>query len=100
MRFARPLSQLTEVLRVDLQWIREHTGLGDRDALGQARTVLRPTVANPAMEAWSLYQYSKEFRALGALAREGLRKSSRSPAAKDTCCSMLCCSPRTLAVCL
>jgi len=27
------------------------------------------------MEAWSLYQYSKEIRALGALAREGLREA-------------------------
>jgi hypothetical protein len=27
--FARPLSQLTEALRVDLRWIREHTRLGE-----------------------------------------------------------------------
>jgi hypothetical protein len=27
--FARPLSQLAEALRVDLDWIREHTRLGD-----------------------------------------------------------------------
>jgi formylglycine-generating enzyme required for sulfatase activity len=27
--FARPLSQLAEALRVDLQWIREHTRIGD-----------------------------------------------------------------------
>jgi TIR domain len=27
--FARPLSQLAEALRVDLQWIREHTRLGE-----------------------------------------------------------------------
>jgi len=27
--FARPLSQLTEALRVDLRWIREHIRLGE-----------------------------------------------------------------------
>jgi hypothetical protein len=29
MGFARPLSQLGEALRVDLQWVREHTRLGE-----------------------------------------------------------------------
>src|SRR6516164_798922 len=35
--FARPLSQLAEALRVDLDWIREHPARGPREAMGRTR---------------------------------------------------------------
>src|SRR5215471_4145457 len=44
--FARPLSQLAEALRVDLQWIREHTRLGEMatrwDKRGRPKSLLLP----------------------------------------------------------
>src|SRR6516225_595321 len=44
--FARPLSQLAEALRVDLQWVREHTRLGEMatrwDKRGRPKTLLLP----------------------------------------------------------
>jgi len=73
--FARPLPQLTEALRVDLRWIREHTRLTSEDC----RETYGRESGPRAMEAWSLYQYGKEIRALRALAREGLREAEPFP---------------------
>src|SRR5262249_46829000 len=59
-------------------------GFGSIPGLGKSRRVgtredCRETYGREsgprAMETWSLYQYSKEIRALRALAREGLREA-------------------------
>jgi hypothetical protein len=85
---------------------------GNRDALGQARTVVRPTAANPDLGRWrhgpSISTARKSVRWERWRAK-GCAKPSRFPAAKNTCgsvlrcsmirCYMLCCSPRTLADC-
>jgi hypothetical protein len=54
--FARPLSQLAEALRVDLQWIREHTRLGEIatrwDKRGRPESLLLRGDDLDAAEAW------------------------------------------------
>src|SRR6516165_4143875 len=54
--FARPLSQLAEALRVDLDWIREHTRLGDLarrwDARGRPESLLLRGDDLDAAKAW------------------------------------------------
>jgi hypothetical protein len=54
--FARPLSQLAEALRVDLDWIREHTRLGDLarrwDARGRPESLLLRGDDLDAGKAW------------------------------------------------
>jgi formylglycine-generating enzyme required for sulfatase activity len=54
--FARPLSQLAEALRVDLDWIREHTRLGELarrwDARGRPESLLLRGDDVDAAKAW------------------------------------------------
>src|SRR5262249_18273934 len=54
--FARPLSQLAEALRVDLQWIREHTRLGEMatrwDKRGRPKSLLLPAGEIDGARAW------------------------------------------------
>jgi hypothetical protein len=54
--FARPLSQLAEALRVDLDWIREHTRLGELarrwDARGRPESLLLRGDDLDAAKAW------------------------------------------------
>src|SRR6478736_3318332 len=54
--FARPLSQLAEALRVDLDWIREHTRLGEMarrwEARGRPESLLLRGDDVDAAKAW------------------------------------------------
>jgi hypothetical protein len=47
--FARPLSELAAALRVDLQWIREHTRLGEIATLGDGKWVVTASADGSAL---------------------------------------------------